>query len=182
MSMLKNQIAGLYRQGASVEEISEALEVDKMVVKTALAGSGGLARKAIMDEEEDVSENEAKEMIGIVMGIARDEEAGVYAQLNAAKYAHGVKRGYHRVHSDLTLGNDELFLRLNEAYQSGARRAREALLNAQAVEIPPPKPLENHIDFKTLEKLEVVQAANCEQPAAQDPGPFSGIMSEVKPA
>lgn len=169
MSMLKNQIIGMYRQGCSSSEISEALEVDLMVVKAALTGLGAAGRKVAAENEDDVSEEEAREMMGIIKGIARDENAGVYAQLNAAKYAHGAKRGYHRVHSDTTLGSEELFLRLNEAYQGASRRARLALFDSEAIELPPSKPLENHIDSKLLEKLEVVQEALREQPAAPTP-------------
>jgi hypothetical protein len=169
MSMLKNQIIGMYRQGASSEEIAESLEIDVVVVKAALGGLGSVGRKVAAENEDDVSEEEAREMMGIIKGIARDDNAGVYAQLNAAKYAHGAKRGYHRVHSDATLGSEELFLRLNEAYQGASRRARLALFDTEAIELPPPKPLENHIDTRLLEKLEVVQSANCEQPAALTP-------------
>lgn len=169
MSMLKNQIIGMYRQSASVEEISESLEVDLMVVKAALVGLGSVGRKIAKEEGDDVSEEEAREMASIIKGIARDENAGVYAQLNAAKYVHGIKRGYHRVHSDSTLGSEELFLRLNEAYQGASRRARMALFDEPTIELPPSKPLENHIDTKLLEKLEVVQEALREQPAAPTP-------------
>lgn len=167
--MLKNQIIGMYRQGASVEEISESLGVDLMVVKAALVGLGAVGRKIAKEEGDDVSEEEAREMAGIIKGIARDENAGVYAQLNAAKYVHGIKRGYHRVHSDSTLGSEDLFLRLNEAYQGASRRARLALFDEPAIELPPSMPLENHIDTKLLEKLEVVQEALREQPAAPTP-------------
>lgn len=169
MSMLKNQIIGMYRQSASVEEISESLEVDLMVVKAALVGLGSVGRKIAKEEGDDVSEEEAREMASIIKGIARDENAGVYAQLNAAKYVHGIKRGYHRVHSDSTLGSEELFLRLNEAYQGASRRARMALFDEPTIELPPSKPLENHINTKLLEKLKVVQEALREQPAAPTP-------------
>jgi len=171
--MLKNQIIGMYRQGASIEEISEALEVDLMVVKAALVGLGSVGRRVAAEEEDDVSEEEAREMAGIIKGIARDENAGVYAQLNAAKYVHGIKRGYHRVHSDSTLGSEELFLRLNEAYQGASRRARQALFNEEAIELPAARPLDNHIDSSLLAKLEIVQTAFNEQPAAPNPGPLN---------
>jgi hypothetical protein len=171
--MLKNQIIGMYRQGASVEEISEALGVDLMVVKAALVGLGSVGRRVAKEEEDDVSEEEAREMAGIIKDIARDENAGVYAQLNAAKYVHGIKRGYHRVHSDSTLGSEELFLRLNEAYQGASRRARQALFNEEAIELPAARPLDNHIDSSLLAKLEIVQTAFNEQPAAPNPGPLN---------
>jgi hypothetical protein len=174
--MLKNQIIGMYRQGASVEEISEALEVDVLVVKAALTGLGASGRRVAKEEEDDVSEEEAREMASIIKGIARDENAGVYAQLNAAKYVHGIKRGYHRVHSDSTLGSEELFLRLNEAYQGASRRARLALFNPEAIELPAARPLENHIDTSLLEKLEIVQSALSEQPAAPNPGPLNAQL------
>ena len=167
--MLKNQIIGMYRQGASVEEISESLGVDLMVVKAALVGLGAVGRKIAKEEGDDISEEEAREMAGIIKGIARDENAGVYAQLNAAKYVHGIKRGYHRVHSDSTLGSEDLFLRLNEAYQGASRRARLALFDEPVLELPPSMPLENHIDSSLLAKLEVVQEALREQPAAPTP-------------
>jgi hypothetical protein len=130
--MMRNQILGLRRAGMSVEEISGALEVDAMVVRLALEASGGSAvlRKEALKEEDitdDVSEAEAKEMMGIIKDIARNEESGVYARLNAAKYAHGAKRGYHKRHLDLNVGSGELLLKINEAYASAAMRARAAL-------------------------------------------------------
>lgn len=167
MSMLKNQIVGMYRQGASLAEISEALEVDEVLIKGALSAERGLAVKNAMAEEEDVTEEEAREMMGIVKSIARDEEAGVYARLNAAKYAHGAKRGYHKVNVDVTLGSDALFLRLNEAYQGASKRAREALLaqSIEAVEIKHAPPLENPVGSQLLDKLTIVQAA-VQEPSA----------------
>jgi hypothetical protein len=171
--MLKNQIIGMYRQGCSSSEISEALGVDLMVVKAALGDLGSVGRRVAKEEGDDVSEEEAREMAGIIKGIARDENAGVYAQLNAAKYVHGIKRGYHRVHSDSTLGSEELFLRLNEAYQGASQRARQALFNEEAIELPAARPLDNHIDSSLLAKLEIVQTAFNEQPAAPNPGPLN---------
>ena len=115
------------------EEISAALEVDVMVVRLALEAAGGSAvlRKEALKEEsditDDVSEAEAREMMGIIKDIARNEESGVYARLNAAKYAHGAKRGYHKRHLDLNVGSGELLLKINEAYASAAMRARAAL-------------------------------------------------------
>lgn len=130
--MMRNQILGLRRAGMSVEEISAALEVDSMVVKLALESVGGSAvlRMEARKEEDivdDVSESEAREMIGIIKNIARDEESGVYARLNAAKYVHGAKRGYHKRHLDLNVGSGELLLKINEAYATAAMRARAAL-------------------------------------------------------
>jgi hypothetical protein len=130
--MMRNQILGLRRAGMSCEEISVALEVDVMVVRLALEATGGSAvlraeAKKEDDITDDVSEAEAKEMMGIIKNIARDEESGVYARLNAAKYAHGAKRGYHKRHLDLNVGSGELLLKINEAYASASMRARDAL-------------------------------------------------------
>lgn len=189
MSMLKNQIFSLYEQGASSEDISEALDVSEAVVKVALIGS---PLKTLLktpsshkEEEDDVSDTEAREMINIVKGIARDDESGVYARLNAAKYVHGTKRGYHRVHNDATLGSEELFLRLNEAYQNASRRARESLFN-ESFEISQSKS-----QLEIVQVLETVQNAleepfnklkepTQELPAAQDPGPFSEKKRQLK--
>ena len=130
--MMRNQILGLRRAGMSCEEISVALEVDPVVVRLALETTGGSAvlraeAKKEDDITDDVSEAEAKEMMGIIKDIARNEESGVYARLNAAKYAHGAKRGYHKRHLDLNVGSGELLLKINEAYASAAMRARAAL-------------------------------------------------------
>jgi hypothetical protein len=130
--MMRNQILGLRRAGMSCEEISVALEIDVMVVRLALEATGGSAvlraeAKKEDDITDDVSEAEAKEMMGIIKDIARNEESGVYARLNAAKYAHGAKRGYHKRHLDLNVGSGELLLKINEAYASAAMRARAAL-------------------------------------------------------
>jgi hypothetical protein len=130
--MMRNQILGLRRAGMSCEEISVALEVDPVVVRLALEATGGSAvlraeAKKEEDITDDVSEAEAKEMMGIIKDIARDEESGVYARLNAAKYAHGAKRGYHKRHLDLNVGSGELLLKINEAYASASMRARAAL-------------------------------------------------------
>ena len=153
----------------SVEEISGALEVDAMVVRLALEAAGGSAvlRKEALKEEDitdDVSEAEAKEMMGIIKDIARNEESGVYARLNAAKYAHGAKRGYHKRHLDLNVGSGELLLKINEAYASAAMRARAALggqsLTAKEIvvsEAPTQSPIESPTQS---------------QPAAPKPRPF----------
>ena len=130
--MMRNQILGLRRAGMSVEEVSVALEIEPAVVRLALEAAGGssvLRKEALKEEDvtDDVSEAEAREMMGIIKNIARDEESGVYARLNAAKYAHGAKRGYHKRHLDLNVGSGELLLKINDAYASAAMRARAAL-------------------------------------------------------
>ena len=145
--MMRNQILGLRRAGMSSEEISVALEIDPAVVRLALEGVGGSpvlraeARKEDPDVTDDVSEAEAREMMGIIKNIARDEESGVYARLNAAKYAHGAKRGYHKRHLDLNVGSGELLLKINEAYATAAMRARAALggqsLTAKEIVVSP---------------------------------------------
>ena len=166
--MMRNQILGLRRAGMSVEEISAALEIDAAVVRLALESVGGSAvlraeaRKEDSDVVDDVSEAEAREMMGIIKDIARDEESGVYARLNAAKYAHGAKRGYHKRHLDLNVGSGELLLKINEAYASASMRARAALggqsLTAKEITVTP-------------EQTTSVQITS-EQPAAPKPRPF----------
>ena len=178
--MMRNQIIGLRRAGMSVEEISVALEIDHMVVKLALEAVGGsvAVRKAVKEDSsedvvDDVSEQEAKEMMGIIKNIARDEDSGVYARLNAAKYAHGAKRGYHKRHLDMNVGSGELLLKINEAYMSASMRARAALtgqsLTAKeltVIEAP-----------TTVEANDVETPANQSpidvQPAALNPGPLN---------
>lgn len=164
--MMRNQILGLRRAGMSVEEISVALEVDPMVVRLALESVGGssvLRAEARKEEDivDDVSEAEAREMMGIIKDIARDEESGVYARLNAAKYAHGAKRGYHKRHLDLNVGSGELLLKINEAYATAAMRARAALggqsLTAKEIVVSPEPTSEQ---------------PTSEQPAAPKPRPF----------
>ena len=177
--MMRNQIVGLRRAGMTCEEISVALEIDHMVVKLALEAVGGsvAVRKESRVEKEDditddVSEQEAKEMMGIIKNIARDEDSGVYARLNAAKYAHGAKRGYHKRHLDMNVGSGELLLKINEAYMSASMRARAALtgqsLTAKeltVIEAP-----------TTVEANAIETPANQSpidvQPAAQNPRPF----------
>lgn len=152
--MMRNQILGLRRAGMSVEEISAALEIDVAVVKLALEAVGGsvaLRKEARAEKEEDivddVSEAEAREMMGIIKNIARDEDSGVYARLNAAKYAHGAKRGYHKRHLDLNVGSGELLLKINEAYATAAMRARAALggqsLTAKEITVAAETPTES---------------------------------------
>lgn len=170
--MMRNQILGLRRAGMSCEEISVALEVDAMVVRLALEAAGGSAvlRKEALKEEDitdDVSEAEAKEMMGIIKDIARNEESGVYARLNAAKYAHGAKRGYHKRHLDLNVGSGELLLKINEAYASAAMRARAALggqsLTAKEIVVSETLTQESPTDHESPTQS---------QPAAPKPRPF----------
>ena len=176
--MMRNQILGLRRAGMSVEEVSAALEVDVMVVKLALEATGGSValRKEVRAEKEDditddVSEAEAKEMMGIIKNIARDEESGVYARLNAAKYAHGAKRGYHKRHLDLNVGSGELLLKINEAYASASMRARAALsgqsLTAKEITIEAPITVEAPLAAEIP-----TQSPTQSEPAAPKPRPF----------
>ena len=176
--MMRNQILGLRRAGMSVEEVAAALEIDPMVVKLALEATGGSAvlRKEALKENpdditDDVSEQEAKEMMGIIKNIARDEDSGVYARLNAAKYAHGAKRGYHKRHLDLNVGSGELLLKINEAYASASMRARAALggqsLTAKEITIEAPITVE----ASSIESQPTDQTTQS-QPAAPKPRPF----------
>jgi hypothetical protein len=179
--MMRNQIVGLRRAGMTCEEISVALEIDVMVVKLALEATGGSAvlRKEALKEDDitdDVSENEAKEMMGIIKNIARDEESGVYARLNAAKYAHGAKRGYHKRHLDLNVSSGELLLKINEAYMSASMRARAALsgqsLTAKELTvIEAPTTVEAFVK-ETIKETPANQSPIDVQPAAPKPQPF----------
>mgnify|MGYP003646512177 CR=1 FL=1 len=175
--MMRNQILGLRRAGMSVEEVSVALEIDPMVVKLALEATGGsvaLRKEALKEDPDDitddVSEQEAKEMMGIIKNIARDEDSGVYARLNAAKYAHGAKRGYHKRHLDLNVGSGELLLKINEAYASASMRARAALggqsLTAKEITIEAPITVEASVESQPTDHT--IQS----QPAAPKPRPF----------
>jgi DNA-binding transcriptional MerR regulator len=175
--MMRNQIIGLRRAGMSCEEISAALEIDSAVVRIALEATGGsvaLRKEALKEDDitDDVSEQEAKEMMGIIKNIARDEESGVYARLNAAKYAHGAKRGYHKRHLDLNVGSGELLLKINEAYTSASMRARAALggqsLTAKEITIEAPITVEATVEAPQ----QPTQSPTSEQPAAQKPRPF----------
>jgi hypothetical protein len=179
--MLRNQILGLRRAGMSCEEISVALEVDPVVVRLALEATGGSAvlRKEALKEDasdditDDVSDAEAKEMMGIIKNIARDEESGVYARLNAAKYAHGAKRGYHKRHLDLNVGSGELLLKINEAYTSASMRARAAL-GGQSLTAKELTVIEAPITVEATVEApqQPTQSPTSEQPAAQKPRPF----------
>lgn len=163
------------------EEISVALEVDSAVVRIALEAVGGssvLRKEALKEDDitDDVSEGEAKEMMGIIKNIARDEESGVYARLNAAKYAHGAKRGYHKRHLDLNVGSGELLLKINEAYTSASMRARAALggqsLTAKEITvIEAPTTVEAFVN-ETLNETPANQSPIDVQPAAPNPRPF----------
>ena len=176
--MMRNQIIGLRRAGMTCEEISVALEIDSAVVRLALEAVGGSAvlRKAVKEDAseditDDVSEQEAKEMMGIIKNIARDEDSGVYARLNAAKYAHGAKRGYHKRHLDMNVGSGELLLKINEAYMSASMRARAALtgqsLTAKELTV---------IEAPTTVEANAVETpidqTTQSQPAALNPRPF----------
>jgi hypothetical protein len=176
--MMRNQILGLRRAGMSVEEVAAALEVDVMVVRLALESVGGssVLRKEALKENpdditDDVSEAEAKEMMGIIKNIARDEDSGVYARLNAAKYAHGAKRGYHKRHLDLNVGSGELLLKINEAYASASMRARAALggqsLTAKEITIEAPITVE-----ASSVESQPTDHTTQSQPAAPKPRPF----------
>ena len=172
--MMRNQILGLRRAGMSVEEVSAALEIEPAVVRLALESVGGSsvlraeARKDAEDVTDDVSEAEAREMMGIIKDIARNEESGVYARLNAAKYAHGAKRGYHKRHLDLNVGSGELLLKINDAYASAAMRARAALggqsLTAKEIVVSP-------VETPT-ESPAPTQSPTQSQPAAPKPQPL----------
>jgi hypothetical protein len=164
----------------SCEEISAALEVDLMVVKLALEAVGGssVIRKEALKEDpddvvDDVSDAEAKEMMGIIKNIARDEDSGVYARLNAAKYAHGAKRGYHKRHLDLNVGSGELLLKINEAYTSASMRARAAL-GGQSLTAKELTVIEAPITVEATVEApqQPTQSPTSEQPAAQKPRPF----------
>ena len=180
--MMRNQIIGLRRAGMSCEEISVALEIDSAVVRLALEAVGGsvAVRKEARAEKEDditddVSEQEAKEMMGIIKNIARDEDSGVYARLNAAKYAHGAKRGYHKRHLDMNVGSGELLLKINEAYMSASMRARAALtgqsLTAKELTvIEAPTTVEANAVEPTIETP--IDQTTQSQPAALNPRPF----------
>jgi len=177
--MMRNQILGLRRAGMSCEEISAALEIDPVVVKLALEATGGsvaLRKEARAEKEDDVvddvSEAEAREMMGIIKNIARDQESGVYARLNAAKYAHGAKRGYHKRHLDLTVGSGELLLKINEAYASASMRARAAL-GGQSLTAKELSVIEAPITVEANVAAESpIDQTTQSEPAALNPRPF----------
>ena len=133
MSLLRNQIIGLSRAGASVAEIMEALSVESEVIELALRAAGGSVAGAERisvereEREEEVSAEESQKMLRIIKNIALDDEVSVYAKLNAAKYVHGVRAGYHKKHIDINVGRGDIFLRINEAYSMAAEKARRAL-------------------------------------------------------
>ena len=144
MSLLRNQIIGLSRAGASVAEIMEALSVESEVIELALRAAGGSvagAERISMEREEreeEVSAEESQKMLRIIKNIALDDEVSVYAKLNAAKYVHGVRAGYHKKHIDVNVGRGDIFLRINEAYSMAAEKARRAL----ELDITPAKALD----------------------------------------
>ena len=176
--MMRNQIIGLRRAGMSIEEISVALEIDSAVVRLALEAVGGSAvlRKAVKEDAseditDDVSEQEAKEMMGIIKNIARDEDSGVYARLNAAKYAHGAKRGYHKRHLDMNVGSGELLLKINEAYMSASMRARAAL-TGQSLTAKELTVIEAPTTVEANSVETPIDQTTQSQPAALNPRPF----------
>ena len=144
MSLLRNQIIGLSRAGASVAEIMEALSVESEVIELALRAAGGSVAGAERisvereEREEEVSAEESQKMLRIIKNIALDDEESVYAKLNAAKYVHGVRAGYHKKHIDINVGRGDIFLRINEAYSMAAEKARRAL----ELDITPAKALD----------------------------------------
>ena len=176
--MMRNQIIGLRRAGMTCEEISVALEIDSAVVRLALEAVGGSAvlRKAVKEDAseditDDVSEQEAKEMMGIIKNIARDEDSGVYARLNAAKYAHGAKRGYHKRHLDMNVGSGELLLKINEAYMSASMRARAAL-TGQSLTAKELTVIEAPTTVEANSVETPIDQTTQSQPAALNPRPF----------
>ena len=144
MSLLRNQIIGLSRAGASVAEIMEALSVESEVIELALRAARGSVAGAERisvereEREEEVSAEESQKMLRIIKNIALDDEVSVYAKLNAAKYVHGVRAGYHKKHIDINVGRGDIFLRINEAYSMAAEKARRAL----ELDITPAKALD----------------------------------------
>jgi hypothetical protein len=137
------------------EEIASTLDIEPEVVKAALAALGGssVIRATIRDaepEDEEVSAAESGEMLNILKGIARSEDAGVFAQMSAAKYVHGVRAGYHKRHLDLNVSSGGLLNKINDAYADAAAKAFLALRR------PTPE-------------INVTVSAN--QPAAQNPVP-----------
>ena len=133
-TMFGSQIRSMAQGGMSFEEIAAELGTDegfvRMIIADTPVGAGALrkvARQQTEELEEDVSEAEAREMAGIVKNIARDEEAPIYARLSAAKYVHGVKRGYHKSHVDSALSKGDLLLAINDVYRNAAKKSRESL-------------------------------------------------------
>ena len=107
-----------------------------------------------------------------IKNIARDEDSGVYARLNAAKYAHGAKRGYHKRHLDMNVGSGELLLKINEAYMSASMRARAAL-TGQSLTAKELTVIEAPITVEANDnKTPANQSPIDVQPAAQNPRPF----------
>ena len=122
----------------------EALSVESEVIELALRAAGGSVAGAERisvereEREEEVSAEESQKMLRIIKNIALDDEVSVYAKLNAAKYVHGVRAGYHKKHIDINVGRGDIFLRINEAYSMAAEKARRAL----ELDITPAKALD----------------------------------------
>lgn len=137
--MMREQILAMRRAGMEPEAIAGAMGVEPEVVLVALEAKGGSAvlrkeaRRSLditspdEEDEEDVTREDAREMLGIIKGIAKDEGNDTHARLNAAKYIHGVHAGYHRRHLDLNVNGGNLLLKINEAYADAGARARAAL-------------------------------------------------------
>ena len=121
-------------------------EIIELALGSGKSGSlAGTARLAAEREErgeeergEEVSAEESKKMLKIIKNIALDDDESVYAKLNAAKYVHGVRAGYHKKHIDISVGRGDIFLRINEAYSMAAEKARRAL----ELDITPAKALD----------------------------------------
>ena len=130
-SMLREQILGRYRGGVPVAEIAAELELPVEVCNVAIIGVGGssvarAAERAAAEEEEDVSREEAKEMLGIIKNIAKTSE-NEFTQLSAAKFVYGVRAGHHRSYLDLNPNRGHLFEQINQAYANAQLRARQVL-------------------------------------------------------
>ena len=110
-------------------------------------------------------------MMGIIKNIARDEDSGVYARLNAAKYAHGAKRGYHKRHLDMNVGSGELLLKINEAYMSASMRARAAL-TGQSLTAKELTVIEAPTTVEANSVETPIDQTTQSQPAALNPRPF----------
>ncbi|NBW14516.1 MAG: hypothetical protein EBR82_41610 [Caulobacteraceae bacterium] len=153
--MLRNQILGFRRAGMEEGEIAATLDIEPEVVRAALGAIGGssVIRQQIREaepEDEEVSAAESGEMLGILKTIARSEDSGVFAQMSAAKYVHGVRAGYHKRHLDLNVSSGGLLNKINDAYADAAAKAFLALKR--------PAP-------------EINVTASAEKPAAPNPGP-----------
>lgn len=176
--MLRQQILAMTRAGMSVREVREALGVEEEVVVVALEALGGstVLRREVRkelngqvvdspeaprpqnaekvphepeEEEEEVTAGEAKEMLGILKTIARNGMEDATTRVNAAKYVHGVRAGYHRRYLDLDVNRGNLLLQINEAFANASARAAAALRGGQAAPVlnvtpPSEKPNESN--------------------------------------